>query len=113
MFTAADLICSRLFISGFSIARNRWFVELDLQMSRGRNLPLELRFGPAELPDSPQIPAPVFHTEIRFQDHDILGPTDFHGQRQELVFSLLQPAEIPHPAKVARGEAGNVRIMTA
>ena len=54
------------------------------------------------------MPAPLIRLHVCFQNDYILGPTDLHGQGQQLGGVLIHPIELPHPAKVARGEAGSI-----
>ena len=94
----------------FSIARNFQFVEMDFQMSPCRNIALEVCLRPAELPGGTQIPAPFIQVQLCFQNDYILCPADFHGQLQQFRLPAIRPVEVPHPAQIARGEAGSILV---
>lgn len=94
----------------FSIARNLQFVEMDFQMSPCRNIALEVCLRPAELPGGTQIPAPFIQVQLCLQNDYILCPADFHGQLQQFRLPAIRPVEVPHPAQIARGEAGSILV---
>lgn len=74
--------------------------------------PQQFSLSPFELFNCLQIPMPFLHAQIRFQNDHILRPADFHGQLQQFRGFLIHPIEIPHSAKVARGEASSIRMPT-
>ena len=94
----------------FSIARNLQFVEMDFQMSPCRDIALEVCLRPAELPGGTQIPAPFIQVQLFLQNDHILRPADFHGQLQQFRLPAIRPVEVPHPAQIARGEAGSILV---
>ena len=74
--------------------------------------PQQFSLSPFELFNCLQIPMPFLHAQLRFQNDHILRPADFHGQLQQFRGFLIHPIEIPHSAKVARGEASGIRMPT-
>lgn len=79
-------------------------------MSPCRNIALEVCLRPAELPGGTQIPAPFIQVQLCLQNDYILCPADFHGQLQQFRLPAIRPVEVPHPAQIARGEAGSILV---
>ena len=94
-----------------SIAGIRLFVECGLQPNSGLDLPQQLRLGPAVLQRGPEIPGALPAALTFFQNRRILRPAQFQGQRQEFRVVGVGPAELPHPAQVAGGEAPAPRVV--
>jgi hypothetical protein len=81
-------------------------------MSGGLDLPLQFRFGPAKLRRSVQIPSALLQRELCLHNDHVLRPADVHRLVHELGAIPVHPIEVPHPAQVARGETGGIRITS-
>jgi hypothetical protein len=81
-------------------------------MSGGLDLPLQFRFGPAKLRRGVQIPSALLQRELCLHNDHVLRPADVHRLVHELGAIPVHPIEVPHPAQVARGETGGIRITS-
>ena len=79
-------------------------------MCSNGDLPLERQLGPAELPDSSDIPCPFLDGQVCLQDDHVLGPAYGHSLGQQLWSALIGAVEFPHPAQVPGRKARDVRI---
>jgi hypothetical protein len=95
-----------------SIADGVRFVERKFQMSGGLDLPLQFRFGPAKLRRSVQIPTALLRCEFCLHNDHILRPANVHRLLHEFGTVPVHPVKIPHPAQIARGETGGIRITS-
>ena len=94
-----------------SIAGIRLFVECGLQPCPGLDLFQQLRLDPSVLQCGPEIPCALVEALTALQDGHILCPAHLQGQRQEYWVVGVGPAELPHPAQVAGGEAPAPRVV--
>jgi hypothetical protein len=101
-----------LFFFALSIADGVRFVERKFQMSGGLDLPLQFRFGPAKLRRSVQIPTALLRCEFCLHNDHILRPANVHRLLHEFGTVPVHPVKIPHPAQIARGETGGIRITS-
>ena len=65
----------------------------------------ELQLGPAEAPDSADIPRAFLCGEISFEDHDVLRPADLHRCSCYLGSGFIREAH------ASRGEALFTRLL--
>ena len=77
------------------------------------DIPGQFQLRPAELPSRFDVPCPLLGSQLRLQNDHVLCPADSHGLGQHLRCALVGAVELPHPAQIPRGEAGDVRIRTA
>ena len=75
-----------------------------------RNRINQLLFRPSTSMDSSNIPAHFLQCQAGLQDHHILCPADFYGHTQQGGAVFIGAVKLPHPAQVARGETGRLRV---
>ncbi len=76
-----------------------------------RNRINQLLFCPSTSMDSPNIPAHFLQCQAGLQDHHILRPADPHGLTQQGEAVFIGAVKLPHPAQVARGKTGRIRVL--
>ena len=106
MFQTLHTHCISLSIAGI-----RLFVECGLQPNSGLDLLQQFRLGPAVFQRGPEIPGTLPAAFTALQDGRILCPAQLQGQSQEFWVVIVGPAELPHPAQVAGGEAPVPRVV--
>lgn len=75
-----------------------------------RNRIHQLLFRPAVFADCPDIPAHLLQCQAGLQNHHILRPADLHCLTQQGGAVFISAIKLPHPAQVARGETGCLRV---
>lgn len=85
-------------------------VEAHLQVGGGGNPLCQLQLGPAELSDRPDVPCVLLESQFCLQNDHVLGPADGHGLCHHFRGIFVGAVEIPHPAQVSGGKAGNIRV---
>ncbi len=99
-----------LHLSGFSITRLRFHVEVDLRTGALFNLRQEDELRPAKPLNRVNIPCPLFRSEIRLHDNHVLRPANAHRSVQGGCIISINSEELAHPAHVPRREPTNIRI---
>jgi len=59
----------------------------------------------------PDVPAPLHCGQLRFHDHNVLCPIQVKRFAKQFRRAAVQLPEIPHPAHIARREAGHIRVL--
>ena len=76
-----------------------------------RNRINQLLFRPSTSMDSSNIPAHFLQCQAGLQEHHILRPADPHGLTQQGKAIFIGAVKLPHPAQVARGKTGRIRVL--
>ncbi len=76
-----------------------------------RNRIQQMFFCPSTSMDSPDVPAHLFQHQAGFQNHYILCPANLHRLAQQGEVIFIGAVKLPHPAQVARGETGRIRVL--
>ena len=79
-------------------------------MSALRDLLSQHQLGPAKAPRGADVPRAFCERQVRFEDHHVPRPSDFHRLPHDGGIVFVHTVKRPHPAHIARGEAADVRI---